>query len=296
MKVLVVTGGLYGEREVSLLSAKNVEEALINRGHDAQLFDFKGDYDALPPILKEFDVVFPVIHGKEGEDGDLQEFLEKQVVKFVGSTSAGCKRGWNKVRFKKFCDSESILTAPWVEIRGREIDFPFPYIIKPADIGSSIDVYIVRKKDDLRKISISSLLSNYEGVLAEEFIDGIEVTVGVLENAALPVLEIIPPEGKFFDYDSKYDGRTQEIPNAPSVPQHMQEKVKSIALQIHNGLGLRHYSRSDFIVRDGDIYALEVNTIPGLTKESLLPKAAKAAGMSFDDFIEKLINLALASN
>ncbi len=290
MKVIVLTGGVSNEREVSLASAKNVGEALKRLGYNTELFDIKFGLENLQIGID--DIVFPVVHGKEGEGGDLQEELEKRNIKFVGSGSMALKKGWKKIPFKKFCDQEGIITPKWQIIKDKsEITIPMPIAIKPSDSGSSIDIFFAHSESDLDKIPFKDLFEKYKELIIEEFIQGIEVTCGVLGDTALPVLEIVPPEGGSFDYENKYNGKTQEIPFAPSLSKEIQKEVQRIALEIHQKLGCKDISRSDFLVRDGIIYALEINTIPGLTSESLFPKEAKAIGVSFDELMDRLIKI-----
>ena len=127
----------------------------------------------------------------------------------------------------------------------------------------------------------------------EDYIAGIEITAGILDNIALPVIEIIPPPGEWFNYENKYSGRTKEIPNAPSLTIDQQNNVKKIALTIHNKLGCKDFSRSDFIFNNNNFYALEINTIPGLTKQSLLPKAALASGISIKEMVDRLVKIGI---
>ncbi len=168
-----------------------------------------------------------------------------------------------------------------------------PFVLKASIGGSSREVVIVKTPKDLNKKLVKDLLNSGSKLFVEAFIPGIEVTVGIFSDKALPVLEIVPPGEGWFDYKNKYNGATREIPDAPSLDVSTRKRVQKIALDLHRKFDLGSYSRSDFIVSGKDIYVLEINTIPGLTSESLLPKAAKAAGVEFSDFIEKLVQLAV---
>ncbi len=297
MKVLVITGGSRDEREISFISASNVGIALLRRGHVVEMFDFLNNYEALEKKLAEPDVIFPVLHGKEGEGGSLQEFLEKNNVKFVGSGSKACYEGWNKFDFKEFCKKNSIVTPEWIKLtEENKKEFykkTLPFVIKPSDSGSSRGIYLIKSEEDRSKVNLENLLKEYGPLIVEEFIDGIEVTVGILGDKALPVVEIQPPKGEWFDYENKYSGRTKEIAPAPSFTDEQKKELQTITEKIHRGLGCRHYSRADFMVSPKGTFALEINTIPGLTPESLLPKAAKAAGISFEEMIDRLIQMAV---
>lgn len=295
MKVLVISGGNSDERKISLLSAQNVLEALFKNHHQVELFDFKDGFEKLKRKVSHFDVIFPVLHGLEGESGTLQEFLEKLNVRFVGSDSKACKASWDKIKFKKFCEKFDIKTPEWFVLKPQNrnnLAAKTPFVVKPPNNGSSVDVYIVKSKRDLNMIDLKRLFGKYKRLLVEDYIEGIEVTVGILGDEALPVIEIQPPEGEWFSYQNKYSGKTKEIPNAPSLTPEKKKELQKIASRIHNQLGCRHFSRSDFIVGKDEIYALEINTIPGLTPQSLLPKAAEAAGITFDEMIKRLLKMA----
>lgn len=298
MKILVVTGGISSERKISLISAKAVKKALEENNHRVKLYDLKKGYTSLKKISQKFDVIFPVLHGEEGEGGKLHKFLSTLGKPFIGGDWKSFQKGWYKISFKNFCDQNNILTPEWKQLsltRHSEsiLDFGFPSVLKASSGGSSREVVILKSKQDLKKNEYKKLLNSNLDLLVERFIPGVEVTVGIIGDQALPVLEIIPPAGGWFDYKNKYSGTTKEIPFAPSVKKEIQTRLQQIALKIHRLLNLGHYCRVDFIVSaDGKPYVLEINTIPGLTPESLLPKAAEAAGISFPEFVEKLINMA----
>lgn len=288
MNIVVLTGGKSDEREISVLSSKNVINALEKLGHKVEVVDVK---DRIDFSKIQGDLVFPVLHGVEGEGGKLQEELEKRETKFVGSGSKACNISWQKIAFKKFCEKQGIKTPKWQTINSIsfKINIPIPYVIKPSDNGSSIDLYLIRSEEDLKKVSFEKLFNKYKEILIEEYLKGIEVTAGVLKGKALPLIEIVPPKGEMFDYENKYNGKTKEIPFAPSIPLEIQEKVKFTALKIHKELGCKDFSRTDFIIREDEVFVLELNSIPGLTSESLFPKAAKAIGLNFEQMIEKIL-------
>lgn len=298
MKVLIVTGGSGDERDISFISAGNVAIGLLRKDHTVEMFDFLHGYDKLEKKLMDIDVVFPVLHGPDGEGGDLQEFLEQNSVKYVGSDSKANRKGWWKINFKKYCDDDKIVTANWEVITDKTIDRfnkrRLPFVTKPENSGSSRAIYILKTEKDRKKVPIKNLIKQYKRLLVEDYIEGIEVTVGVLGEEILPVVEIRPSAGQWFDYENKYSGKTKEIALAPSLTEKQKKEVQEITRKIHFGVGCRHYSRSDFILgKDGKFYALEINTIPGLTQESLLPKAAKAVGISFRELCDRLVKMAL---
>ncbi|MFH0937278.1 MAG: D-alanine--D-alanine ligase [Candidatus Daviesbacteria bacterium] len=295
MKVLLISGGNSSERKISLISAGEVKKALQKSGFEVKLFDLRKGLKSLKQAAKNFDVIFPVLHGEEGEGGVLQEFLAQQNIPYVGGNPEGFKKGWHKIPFKKFCDQNNIFTAQWKKIRvGDEVGkFELPSVLKSSNGGSSLEVVILKSEEDLKSSAYKELLHSGLPLFIERYLPGIEVTVGILGDQALPVIEIVPPEGKWFDYENKYQGTTQEIINAPSLDQKTQKKVQEIALDIHQKLDLGPYSRIDFIVSDNIPYVLEINTIPGFTPESLFPKAAKAIGLNFELLAKKLVELSL---
>lgn len=292
MKVLIITGGDSSERKVSISSAKNVESALLENGHEVEIFDLKSGYEKLKEISLQFDILFPVLHGEEGEGGKLHKQLNE-----IGKPIVGIRNyknldiAWHKTSFKKYCRKFGIKTASWKLIKNNFdiLNFGFPCVLKTSDGGSSKEVVILNEESDFNKFSFKKIMRLRSPKFVERYLEGTEITVGVLDGKALPVLEIVPPDGKWFSYENKYDGRTQEIPFAPSLSEDKQKEAQEIALKIHESFDLGTYSRSDFIVSDDIIYALEVNTIPGLTSESLMPKAALAAGISFNEFLEVLL-------
>lgn len=298
MKVLVITGGNSSERRISLMSAREVQRGLEKSGHKVKLFDFKRGYRELEKLAKNFDVIFPVIHGEEGEGGSLQKFLSTLGKPFIGGDYTGLQKGWHKISFKKFCDENAIPTAKWKIIKDKKdiIKFGFPSVLKSSAGGSSKEVAILKSKNDLKSYLVNKLLKSNLDLFVEEYLPGTEITVAVFDNKSLPVVEIIPPKGGWFDYKNKYWGKTKEIPFAPSVSKKLQKKAQKIAQKIHTTLNLGQFSRADFIISNSKTYVLEVNTIPGLTASSLFPKAALAAGIPFPKLLDKIINLACTNN
>lgn len=294
MKILVISGGTSSERKISLISGKAVKTGLEEAGYQVKIFDLKKDYTTLKNLAKYFDVIFPVIHGEEGEGGELHKFLAKLGKPYVGGNWKNFKKGWYKIPFKKFCQKNNLPTSSWKEVKTLEQvkRFGLPCVVKASAGGSSKEVIIVKTHRDLLKLP--KLLMREDKFLVERYLPGVELTVGILDNQALPVLEIVPPDGKWFDYKNKYSGVSQEIPNAPSLTNKERLALQGEAFKIHQMLNLGPYSRIDFIVSEGIPYVLEVNTIPGLTSESLFPKAAKAAGISFPNLVKMLVEISLA--
>jgi D-alanine-D-alanine ligase len=295
MKVLLITGGDSSEREVSLKSAENVEKALKQNGHQIYHYDLLKGHDPLRKLANSYDVLFPVLHGEEGEGGILHKYLVGLGKPIVGTRNyRGLERGWYKLPFKQFCDTEGIKTSPWKIIKKKQdvLDFGFPSVLKASNGGSSREVVILKNEFDLESDDAKNLLKNGKELYAEKFQEGKEVTVGILDDEPLPIIEIVPPQGSWFSFENKYTSGTKEIPFAPSINKDLQEEIQATTLKIHKELNLGSISRTDFIVVGEEFYALEVNTIPGLTSGSLMPKMAEAAGMSFNEFVEKLLKSA----
>lgn len=294
MKVLLITGGDSSEREVSLKSAANVEQALEENGHDVLLYDLSKGYEPIIKLAEQYDVLFPVLHGEEGEGGLLHEFLSKINKPIVGTRNyKGLQQAWYKIPFKKFCDENGIKTSPWEIVKNKKeiIKFGLPCVLKASNGGSSKEVIILKSEKDFNE-EFEKLLNSKMPLFVEKYLTGTEVTVGILNGETLPLIEIVPPKGQWFSYENKYTSATAEIPFAPSVSSEIQELVKEIVIKFTEDLSLGSYLRVDFMIYENIPYALDVNTIPGLTSESLLPKAAKAAGMDFGQFLEVLLKSA----
>lgn len=292
MKVLILSGGNSSERTVSLTSAKTVKKALREKGHQVKLYDLRQGYQKIINEAKNFDVLFPVLHGQEGEAGPLHKFLSKLNKPIVGTRNyKGLAKAWNKIPFKKYCDKNGIKTPIWKFVKNKEdvIKFGFPGVLKASNGGSSREVVILKTAKDMQKADFKKLIKSDMPLFVEKYFKGVEVTVGILDGKVLPFLEIIPPKNSWFSYKNKYDNSTQEIPFAPSVDKKMQQEITKIFLKIQKHFNLGTYFRVDFIVTNGIPYVLDVNTIPGLTPGSLFPKQALADGLSFSELLEKLI-------
>lgn len=321
IRVGVVRGGPSTEYEVSLKSGSAVLSTLREKFEDTYqpidifidrdgYFHLDGVATELNDIVHRIDVIFNALHGAYGEDGKIQTFFEAHSIPFTGSGSLASAVGMNKTLTKNVFATHSIKTPMGREISQEEIksdadkivrqlfeSFHIPAIVKPTNGGSSVGTSIVRNYVDF-KAAIEKAASQGDSVLIEEFIPGIETTCGVIEDFrshilyALPPIEI-RPKTQFFDYEAKYAGQSEEI--VPAMYSHeLKMQIEELAKKIHESLGLRHYSRSDFIIHPKrGIYALEVNTLPGLTDESLIPKALRAVGSSLHEFVDHTIKLAL---
>lgn len=239
-------------------------------------------------VSGKVDLAFIAMHGPYGEDGKIQGMLDMAGIKYTGSGVTASAIGMDKIMFRKVMKAEGIPVP--------RISTKFPCFVKPHNQGSSVGASIVRSKKDLEKaIKLAKKYSNQ--VIIEEYLKGTEVTCAVLGNEkpiALPVIEIIPLKGEFFDYVSKYtESGSEEIVPA-RIPKRLTKKVQSLAIKVHQAIGARGFSRTDFILKNNkDPIILEINTIPGLTPMSLVPKAAKAAGISYSQLLDKIISYAL---
>ncbi|MFN3406480.1 MAG: D-alanine--D-alanine ligase [Caldimicrobium sp.] len=300
LKVALLAGGSSSEREVSLKGARAVHKALEELGHTVEFFDPATDLLKLSQKAKEFDCAFLVVHGPLGEDGTLQGFLDMLGLPYQGSGVLGSALAMHKGIAKILYREAGIPVpkgflikkeAPWADLEGKIKNLGFPLIVKPATQGSSVGLSLVKDRKSLKDALEKGFEFDRE-LLIEEYIEGREITVGVLDDKPLPVVEIVHQKN-LFDYETKYTpGMAEEICPAP-LSQELTEKAQEYALRAHRALHLKHYSRTDMILKDSTIYVLETNTIPGMTETSLLPLAAKVAGLSFKDLIQKLLELTL---
>jgi len=256
------------------------------------------DYTGQPINPGNADVIFPILHGVGGEDGTIQRQLDATGLQYVGSGVDASKLCFDKWLFKQHLKAHQLPVS-----EGGIVDMAAfrssplissPFVLKPNDGGSSVDTLIIRDVSNLDQAAVAAAYTRHQTMLLEPLIQGHEITVGVLGDTALPVIEIIPPESGEFDYENKYNGRSQELCPPKHVSPEIQVKAQTLALQIHTLCGCRDYSRTDMIVTStGDLRVLETNTIPGLTDQSLLPKAALAAGLDFPSLTDRLVTLAM---
>ncbi|MBI5357856.1 ATP-grasp domain-containing protein [Candidatus Saccharibacteria bacterium] len=295
MKALVIGGGISDEREIALKSSESVHKAAIAAGHDCDFYDWNGEWEWLEENLSNYEVVFPVLHGEGGEDGHIQEFLESKGVKFIGTKSKESKICFDKTATINVL-AENNISVP----KGKLIDIEsyyddevakLPHVLKPFDGGSTIDSLINIKLGEVDDELVKSLFKKHKKLLLEEFIEGPEYTVPILEGKDLPIIEIIPPAGETFDFKNKYNGKTKEICPPEGLNKDTQVMLAELGKKVHNILGCRHFSRVDIILSETGPYILEINTIPGMTNESLFPKAAQVAGLEMPELVDYLIKL-----
>lgn len=321
IRVGVLRGGPSAEYEISLKSGAAVLEALRSKYEDQyEVRDILIDSDGTwyengrsfdhEDAHHHFDVAVNALHGTYGEDGKVQEILEHHNIPFTGSGSLASAVGMNKILTKQSLKHHGIKSPYWKEILSKDVErdvgaaahelfmtFLLPAVIKPAGSGSSVGVSIARNRDEI-VTALREAAKYGHSILVEEFIPGIEATCGVIEGFRGQELYALPPveirtTNPFFDYEAKYQGKSEEIVPA-SFAQSIKKEIEELAQKVHRALGLRHYSRTDFIIhpRRG-IYVLETNTLPGLTNESLLPKSLRAVGSDLPELTHHLIRLAI---
>ncbi len=301
MRILLVAGGWSTEREISLKGAASIAEALSARGHEVTLFDLSDGFEKLLKLAATHDAAFLNLHGQPGEDGLVQALLERAGCPYQGSGPAGSFLALNKAAGKALFVRAGIRTPDYefLPVRpaaGWKTSLPFPLFVKSNTGGSSIDLFRVNDEAELNR-ALDTLFAGHQEVLIETLIPGQEVTCGVVgrpgeEKALAPVL--IVPKREFFDFHDKYavDGAAEICP-APLAPE-LTARVQEAAVAAHRCLGLSGYSRTDFRLTDeGELFALEVNTLPGMTSASLVPKEAAAAGIDFGELLETLLSYAV---
>lgn len=292
-KIAVLMGGQSGERDVSLKTGQAVLTALQGQGYQALAIDPGPD---LPQQLREAEasLAFLALHGRFGEDGTVQGLLEMMRLPYTGSGVLASSLSFDKLMTKQVLLYHQLPTPEYLVFEAgddrallAEGCRRFPLIAKPVREGSTIGITIMRSAADLQR-GLDEALRHDRRVLIEDYIEGSEVTVGVLNGQALPIIQIVPKSG-FYDYRAKYTrGQTEYILPAP-LPGALYERIQQAAIQACVLLGCRGAARVDFMVRDEEFFCLEVNTIPGLTETSLLPKAARQAGIAFPELVQRML-------
>lgn len=305
--VAVLYGGTSGEREVSLNSGKCCGRALEEKGFSVTLLDPASRDDLKRLIDETFDVAFLALHGKGGEDGTLQGFLETLGIPYTGSGILANAIAINKGKSKELYESAGLRVAASVLVGRNDVlddadrqeivdTCGIPCVVKPSTEGSSLGMTIVRDAADLQA-ALDTALAVDDEAMVEQFIDGIELTVGVMgsdDPTAFPVIQILSNDDEFYNYHAKYAaGGSTHICPAP-ISEEATEQAQGMAVAAHAVLGCKGISRTDIMLdKEGRCWVLETNTLPGMTDTSLIPDAARAVGMSFGDVCEKLVEMAL---
>jgi D-alanine-D-alanine ligase len=298
IQVALLMGGPSPEYDVSLATGKVVSDALDRSKYDVQEIVIPKDGNWQVP--HNIDVAFIAMHGAYGEDGTVQQLLEDHGIAYTGSGVAASSLAMDKVRSSELFTQHGLLVPDYLVV-GREDTRPasqpfgYPVVVKPTSSGSSVGVTIVKEEKDLSDALAFAFLHG-DRVMIQKHISGTEVTCGILDEGtpiALPPTEIVPKGAQFFDYGAKYTpGASEEITPA-RFSMDVLYKIQTAALKAHEALGCSHLSRTDMIVTGGDVYVLETNTIPGMTKTSLFPQAAAVAGIPFPELLDRLIEVAI---
>jgi D-alanine-D-alanine ligase len=289
-KIAVLMGGPGAERAVSLNSGAAVVRALRSLGAEVFEVDVHGPDFELPEGI---DIAFNIIHGTFGEDGELQSLLDSRGIPYTGEGEACSRLAFDKIESKKRFVAAGVPTARWEIIaRGDAPSLPLPFVVKPPREGSSVGVHIVQDTVSL-DAALEDCFSRSDEALIEAFIEGSELTVGVVGDEAFPVVEIVP-KVDFYSYENKYTKGASEYFCPARLDEATTRRVQDAALAAHRSLGLEVYSRVDVLLdAEGNPFVLEVNTIPGMTETSLLPKGAAARGLSFAALCERIVELSL---
>ncbi|MDA3792624.1 MAG: D-alanine--D-alanine ligase [Elusimicrobia bacterium] len=289
-KIILLTGGNSPESEVSLKSAASVEKAFIELGIDYRLIMADGNF--MPGLVSEDpDLVFIAMHGNEGENGSMQGMLDVFAIPYTGSGVLASALCMDKICSKEIFDYNNIRTPVWQEVKSSsEIKLKLPVVVKPVSGGSTIATTIVRKKEDL-KAAVKKVVDTGDRIIVEKYIPGRELTVGVIDGKALPVLEIIS-KTEFYDYRAKYETGMSGHGKPEGLSKDILNSMMTAAEKAYEVTNCRGAVRVDFRLDSKKYYILEINTIPGMTETSLLPEAAQLAGIDFNCLITDIIKSA----
>lgn len=301
MKVGVIMGGISSEKEISLLTGKEMIKNLDKNKYEVVAIEINSKRELIKSIEKEkIEFALIALHGKFGEDGGVQAILEGFGIPYSGCGMVSSSLCMNKDISKRLMKSSSINTPEWICItRQDNIDYDifnnmgYPLVVKPANGGSSIGTYLVNNSEEVVDAVLKAFDYDDE-IIIEKYINGVEMTCCMLDGKMLPVI-LIKPSAKFFDYKSKYEDKgTEEI--VVQLEKELYAKVEDICNKCWSLFKCSVYARIDIIVRDKEIYVLEINTLPGMTKNSLFPKSAAAVNMSFSNLLDNIIELSMKIN
>lgn len=296
MKVGILMGGISTERDISLKTGKSIIDNIDRSKYEVVPIVIDKKEDVLSKCIG-IDFAFLALHGKFGEDGSVQKILEILNIPYSGCNALSSSMCMDKDITKRVMVSANVKTPKWTTVKSvDDIDFnlieeiKYPVFIKPNSGGSSVATFLVEKKEDV-KDAVSNVLLYDDIAIIEEYIKGEEITCPILNGEMLPMLGI-KPKGKFFDIKSKYtDNEANEF--IITLDKNLEEEVKIMALKIYDALRCSVYARIDMIIRDGISYALEVNTLPGMTKNSLFPKSCKGVNIDFSKLLDLIISYSL---
>lgn len=296
LAITVLAGGPSGEREVSLRSGGTVAAALESLGHTVHVEDINPDN--LGALARNVDCVFVALHGRFGEDGQVQEILERRGMAYCGSGPDACALAMNKYLAKKKFEELKLPTPRFAvataqTIREAMACWSMPVFIKPVKEGSSLNCHLVRDVGQFRP-ALDAVIAAYGDAMIEEYIPGREITIGILGDKALPPIEI-RTRRDFYDYQAKYVDDDTSYDFDVDLPEDLLEQMVGMSVEAHRGMGCRDFSRVDWRVDTSRMqpYILEVNVIPGFTNHSLLPKAAARAGLGFPEMCQYIVDMAV---
>lgn len=328
IKIILLVGGSSTERIISKRSSKSIYQALVSLGFNVTLIDpaygknqlddvdkYFDEIDYYPisetnyietfnlDVFNKCDLVFIGLHGKWGEDGTVQALLDMKKIKYTGSKMLASAVTMDKILSKILFDKYQIPTPKWISLFSNEIDFDkieseiksklgYPIVVKPNDQGSTVGLSIVKKQNQLNEaLSIASKYS--DKILIEEFIEGRELTVGIVDKTIYPVLEIVPTH-EIYDYECKYTSGMSEYIVPAKINEDISNQLKEVSMKAFNALECEGYARLDYrLSKDNKFYLLEINTLPGMTSLSLLPKMAKSVNVSFEELVNQIVKISL---
>ena len=296
-KIIVICGGSSSEREISLQSGKGVYDALKKLGYETTVVDFKtiSDFN----IFKTYDLIFIALHGFEGEGGDLQEKFDDLSIPYTGSGSEACRNTWDKNTCKTILKSNNVMTPSWkyYETLKPFLNKPFKdfqnknYFLKPSQEGSSVDIFKIKDDKDFM-VALNNANNIDRPFLMENCIDGKEFTVTIINDECMPVIEIVT-ENEFYDYDAKYISNNTGLIEA-NLTSEEHSAINVVASNAYNALNCRGWARID-ILQDitGQFHVLEINTVPGMTSHSCVPKSGSFLGLEYEEVVQNIINAKL---
>lgn len=305
MQIGVIMGGDSTERDISLMTGNEIIKNLDKTKYEVVPIPINTRFQLIDQI-RDLSFAFIALHGEFGEDGRIQAILETMHVPYTGSGVLASALCMNKIMSKKIFNNSGLKTPEWIDIklenynsfenkrafiRGLNLQrMRYPLVVKPNMGGSSIGVFIAKNKEELLN-SINLCFKLDKDLIIEEFIDGEEITVSMLNGEVLPIIGI-KPKASFFDYESKYDKEGAEEKSI-ILPNNLNNKVKTISKTLWEQFDLQVYARIDMIISKGEVYVLEINTLPGMTQNSLVPKSARAFGLDFSQLLDKIIEYSL---
>ena len=298
MNISILYGGTSAEHKVSIQTGLAIAAA-IKDSYNLDMINLDAGIYNAPQLLLDADLVFNALHGGDGENGSIQTFLDLHHIPYTGSGAKACKIAMDKNITKLIAKSINVRTPNWILIKRDKLTglklqdnqspkFSYPYVVKPSNEGSTFGLSIVNIESELEE-AISLAAEFGDEIIIEEFIPGRELTIGIIGNKPLPILEI-KPNHDLYDYECKYTEGMSEYIVPAELPDSLARSISKDALSIYQTIGCRHYARADFRLNEkGEHFLLEINTLPGMTSTSLLPKAANSVGLAFPELIDTII-------